>query len=369
MPQSEERNPEQITRKLSAKREVTLSHEAGQNPSPKVAVVVLGYNSRAFLDDCFSSILASSYANLEVFFVDNHSSDGSSLMVKKQFSKVTVLEMPNNLGFAGGNNAGISEALLGGAAYVMLLNPDTILATDAVERLVSEADYHTILQPLVLHYADHKTDEVNTAGSYVQYLGISYVGNYKAKAHDMQAKSIPAASGAACLIPRSVFETVGQLDELFFMYYEDTDLCWRARAAGFEVRLVPGALVWHKYQFSRNVQKMYYIERNRCLFVIKNYQLRTLWLIVPMFVVHEIVSCLFALKEGWFAAKLRAYRDGIRLLPAMMRARTIIKRTVKDRGLKQYLSPRLEFAEIHPPLIRVYNWILDTYWRLIRGLI
>ena len=105
-----------------------------------IAIVIVSYNSKIFLEDCLSSIFASTVDNLVVYLVDNNSSDGSVNFAKKNYPAVRVIESKENLGFAGGNNLGIREALKHKPEHIFLLNPDTIIAKDCLAKLLEKAD-------------------------------------------------------------------------------------------------------------------------------------------------------------------------------------------------------------------------------------
>ncbi len=334
---------------------------------PLVAIVIVGYNSRSFLEDCFSSIFSSDYANLKIIFVDNASTDGSAEFVQSHFPKVDVIASKENNGFAKGNNIGIKRAFEEKPKFIFLLNPDTVIDKDCLGKLVkqSASSDNTILQPLVLLYEKGKTDLINTTGNHLNYLGISYVSDYRKKSSEAKNGPIVSASGAAMWWPAEVLHKVGFFDESFFLYHEDLDLCWRARIAGYDVQLVPDAHIWHKYRFSSNKQKLWYVERNRLLFLLKDFEVKTLVLIAPMFLVNELLTCLFALKGGWLKSKLGSYGSVIKLLPAVAKERRAIKRRVSDHQLKKLLSSKINFAEVKVPLAKQYNFLLNGYWQLI----
>ena len=258
-----------------------------------ISIIIVGYNSLKYLDDCLSSLFESSYKNFEVIFVDNNSKDSSMSFIKKAFSTVEIIESKKNLGFAGGNNLGIKKALKNKSEYIFLLNPDTIIDKDCLEKLINKADDRTILQPLILlHENSKKTNLINTTGGYLNFLGFSYCSDYRLDKKMAKEKDIAIASGAAVFIPAEILRKIGLFDESFFMYHEDVDLFWRARLFGHNIKLLPNALVWHKYSFSKNNKKIFYVERNRLLFLYKNFELKYWILILPIFIFNEIIVVL-----------------------------------------------------------------------------
>jgi len=338
-------------------------------PQPKVGIIIVGYNSKQYLPECFDSIYASTFPHFTLFFVDNHSSDQSVEFVQNHYPKAMVIRNIANLGFAEANNRGIKQALSQGADYVFLLNPDTVLDKKCLELLIDQANPKTILQPLVLLHDGAKTDLVNTTGNHLNFLGISYVGDYRKNRSSITKTDIVSASGAAMLVPKEICQKIGLLEESFFMYVEDMDWCWRARIAGFQIVLAPHAYVWHKYRFLVNPKKFQWVERNRLLFLLRNFQGRTLLLITPAVLLNELLTILYAAKNGWLVSKLNSYRLVIGQLPQVMKARGRLRRVKTDRDLKYLISSDLGFEEIKIPLLGPYNHFLRFYWALIYPLI
>lgn len=170
------------------------------------------------------------------------------------------------------------------------------------------------------------------------------------------------------MVPANVFKKIGLFDESFFMYHEDVDLSYRARLMGYKIKLIANARIWHKYKFGRNANKLYLSERNRLVFILKNYNLIFILLIFPAALINELLLCIFALKEGWFLKKLKSYWEVVILLPHIMRSRRKIQstRTVHEGELKDYFIPRLDFNEINIPLAKIYNSIMSSYWKFIQ---
>ncbi len=332
-----------------------------------ISIIIVGFNSKKYLSKCFKSILSSDLKTFRIIFVDNNSSDGSVEYVKKYFPNVLVLESRTNLGFAAGNNLGIKKALHLKSDFVFILNPDTIIDKSCLKRLKMNAT-ENIVQPLILLIEDNKkTNLINTTGSYLNFLGISYCDDYRKHANNIVEKDITTASGAASFIPATVFKKVGFFDENLFMYHEDVDLFWRARLAGYNIRLVPEAKVWHDYKFSKGKNKFFFIERNRLIFIFKNFSLKYLLLISPMMIINELLMIAYSVMGGWFPQKIKSYFSFIRLIPQELKNRKKIKKIISspERQLKKFLMPSISFSEISNPFLSSYNRILKVYWSLI----
>jgi len=246
---------------------------------PWVAVVVLNWNGRSDTLECLRSVTNMSYRNCQTIVVDNGSTDGSTGAVRRAFPTVDLLINPENLGFAAGNNVGIRYALQRGVDYVFLLNNDTVVDAALLDALVdtAEADPRIgIVGPKIYYY-----DRQNTlwyAGAREQWLrripatvGLDEIdrGQYD------RIRETAFVYGTAMLIRRQVLEKIGTLDERFFAYHEDADLCMRTRQAGYRCVYDPEGVVWHKVSAATrstpHVQD-YLRARGRILFFSKHLQ-------------------------------------------------------------------------------------------------
>lgn len=191
---------------------------------PLVSVIVLNFNGRRFLEECFSSLERVDYPNFEVVMVDNKSSDHSVEYVREHFSSVRVIEAPENNGFSAGNNIGIKETY---GKYVFLLNNDTICTPDFLTNLVKVAESDQTIGIVGSWPLDHR------------------YRMYKDLVLRHQAVQVAAVGGAAMLIRRDVIDQIGLLDEKYFFYWEDTEFCWRANLRGYKVMTVYDSFVYH----------------------------------------------------------------------------------------------------------------------------
>jgi len=165
---------------------------------------------------------------------------------------------------------------------------------------------------------------------------------------------------------------VGLFDELFFLYHEDTDLSWRARMMGWGIELAEKAKCFHDYRFRHNKKAYYWTEKNRLMFLWRNFETKTLILIFPMFAVMELGMFLYALASGWFWQKVKSYFWFFRHWGEILKARNKIQgeRKIRDRELKKYLVAGIEFGGMENPLLKyVANPVLKLYWLLIKRFI
>jgi GT2 family glycosyltransferase len=226
---------------------------------PSIAVIVLTWNGRDLTLDCLASLERITTPNVRVIVVDNASSDGTVAAIAQHHGgRVTVIANTANLGYAGGNNAGIRRALEEGADFVLLLNNDTVVDPGFAGRMADAllADPGAGVAGPKIYYFD-PPDRIWFAGGEVslwrgtaRHIGIRETdhGQYDAP------RAVDYVSGCALLARREVFERVGLLDESYRAYFEDADFCLRAARAGFAVRYVPDARVWHRISASTGGQ-------------------------------------------------------------------------------------------------------------------
>lgn len=329
-------------------------------------IIIVAYNSRKYLDACLSSIFASSFHHFKVIIVDNNSTDGSAKYIKKNYPQAILVEQEENLGFAAGNNVGIKKAFELGCDFLLLLNPDTAIAKNCLEKLIAKADSKTVLQPLILLSENgRKTDLVNTSGNVLNFLGYSYCGGYQQNASKFNnIKDISLGSGAGSFIPAKIINKIGMFDEYFFTYHEDADLFWRIRTAGFNIRLIPDAKIWHDYSYSRNPDKMFYFERNRLIFLFKNFSPLYLTLVAPIFIINEMLVLFYSALTGRLILKVKADRDFLHWLRNQKKKnRSGIK--LRLGNLKRFIRSEIHFAEMDNPLFLPYNALLFLYWGII----
>lgn len=219
-----------------------------------LTVIILNYNTSNLLRDCLTSIYKQRQSNdLQIWVVDNASTDNSREMVKKNFPQVKLIESDKNLGFAGGNNLALKKVTSG---YALLLNSDTRVTKDAFENMISFAqsgDYGIVSCKLI---NTNRTNQANT-GDLPNPLSIFFwvsglddlplFGSLLPSFHKkwVSEGKVGWVSGTAMLLSKEVLDKVGLLDEALFMYAEDTDYCVRSKKAGFKIGWTPQAKIIH----------------------------------------------------------------------------------------------------------------------------
>jgi GT2 family glycosyltransferase len=216
---------------------------------PLVAVVILNFNR---LDDtlaCLASVAGQTAPSVQPIVLNYPSTSEMVDLIRRTSQAATVVALEENRGYAGNNNVGLREALDTGADWIFVLNEDTVLAAECIERLVDEAERDPavgIAGPMVYHH-DEPTVIQSAGGWLDRRWRAGHAGqNEDDRGQFDRPRDVPWVTGCALLVRREVVRQIGGLDERFFYYWEETEWCIRARRAGWRIRQVPSARVWHK---------------------------------------------------------------------------------------------------------------------------
>jgi GT2 family glycosyltransferase len=209
--------------------------------SPRVAILILSYNAEAWLARCLDSVAKTRFPAVQVYLLDNGSTDKGPLLVREQFPWVRVIEHGANLGFCEGNNRGIELALVEGATHVVLLNPDTWVEPDWLSLLVEVMERHGLGMAGAVQLA-YDTSEFNS-WTRMAVPDLLEELAYPEEARDWIA--VEWVEGSCLLVSREVLDKVGWLDPIYFAFYEEIDWCRRARAHGYSIGLVPASRIHH----------------------------------------------------------------------------------------------------------------------------
>ncbi len=326
----------------------------------RVDVVVVAYGDEPYLAACLTSVLASSGVDVRVALVDN-----GCRALPPQDPRVVVVRPGGNIGFAAGCNAGL--AALDGEV-VALVNSDAYVDPAALSLLVAGLSADVGMTTACVLLAD-APDTVNAAGNPLHFLGISWAGGYGDPRSDhLVGHDVASISGAAAVLRRELWESLGGFDPAFFLYCEDLDLSLRVWQRGLRVRYVPEALAWHHYAFDRNAAKRYYLERNRLLVLLTTYHRRTLLLLAPALLLMELALLAAALKDGQLTAKLRGYGWLLRNRAHVRSRRGVVQRQrlVGDSALVPLLHGRIETPVATGAGVALTNAVLSPYWRVVR---
>lgn len=245
-------------------------------PSAKITIVLLNWNGKKDTLECLESLQKVTYSNFQTIVVDNGSTDDSVPILRNTHPHIPILETGANLGFAGGNNVGIEWALRHHADWILLLNNDTTVDPNFLNAFMAaalEQPKAKILGAKILRYHQPKT--IDHLGGFWNSKKGEFIcpesGQTDHPYFNMQR--VDYVCGAALLMHRSVPETIGLLEAKFFLFWEESDYCFRALRAGLQVWTAPEAKIWHKVSSSftgGKPQMHYFWWRSRLLWIERN---------------------------------------------------------------------------------------------------
>lgn len=293
---------------------------------PTVAVVILNYNGQEWLEKMMPSVTKHRQKDQRIIVADNGSTDDSLAWLKAHFPRVEIIDLKENYGFAGGYNRALEQV---DASILVLLNSDVEVTENwlnPVLETLQKDETIGIAQPKIKawHQKTH-FEYAGAAGGWLDYLGYPFSKGRifntleEDKGQYTNNDSIFWASGAAFFIRKELFTALGGFDEHYFAHWEEIDLCWRAKRAGYRVVTVPKSEVYHVgggtlgYMSPR---KTYLNFRNNLFTLLKNERRRKLlWLIPSRLVLDGLAGGLFLVQGKWrhigaiIKAHFHFYRD------------------------------------------------------------
>jgi GT2 family glycosyltransferase len=261
---------------------------AGIKKNPSVAIVILNWNGKIFLQQFLPSVLASVYNNKRIIVADNASTDDSVEVLKKHFPQVEILQNQTNEGFAKGYNTALQ---LVKSDYYVLLNSDVEVTPGWIQPIIDLMEGDATIaacQPKLLSYTNKNNFEyAGASGGWIDCMGYPFARGRvfdicetdKGQYNDVQ----PCfwASGAALFVKASIYHELGGLDEYFFAHQEEIDFCWRLQLAGYKVYVQPASVVYHVgggTLSKGNSKKTFLNFRNNLIMLAKNFSVaEALW--------------------------------------------------------------------------------------------
>jgi GT2 family glycosyltransferase len=306
---------------------------------PLFSVIILNWNGRHLMEECLDTVHSQTFREFETIVVDNGSTDGSVAWLKERWgAAVSTVPLPSNLGFAGGNNAGIRIAR---GKYVVLLNNDTAVDPGWLAALAEAVRRHSdagMFTPKILNY--YRRNEIDNTGLIIYPDGLAR-GRHRLERDDGRFDAEGEAlvpSGCAGVYSEKMLDEVGLLDDAFFAYGEDVDLGLRARWAGWTCYYVPTAVVYHKYSATTGAyspRKAFLVERNRFRILMKNFSWRDI-LVSPGWTAYRYGMHLKGAvtgqgASGRFAGSFPVWRLFLATLSAEAAGLAGLPRLLKDR--------------------------------------
>jgi GT2 family glycosyltransferase len=299
--------------------------------SKKLAIILVNWNSYELTNDTLQSLYQTSFQDYDIICVDNASTDESLNQLRTNHNNVIILTCDQNTGFTGGNNKGMQYAIQQGYVYTLLLNNDVAVESDFLEPLVGALDANKnmgAVQPLIYFHHD-RTLIWNAGSSFNQWLGITKTIGYNKK--DAQhtyrnqnqgcVSKIDWITGCAFMVKTEVLKKVGLLYDPFFIYYEDVDLSFRIKNAGYDLGYAPASVIYHIAGMSHKSTKktaegyvspkVHYLNARNHIWLLKKY---TSALHAPTVILYQSlyylsVTAYFILRGRW--QKIKALYKGI----------------------------------------------------------
>src|SRR5258708_284544 len=313
----------------------------------KVSIIIVNFNGGKVFRECLVSLKKISYSNYEIIIVDNSSTDGTE--------KLATIRNKKNLGFVDGNNQGIKNAK---GKYILLLNNDTKVSKNFLNVLVDKMESDPeigVLQPKI--FMMDNPGFLDNAGSFITKIGfLRHWGFQKKDSSNFDTeREIFSAKGACMLIRKDLIDQIGLFDHDFFMYFEESDFCWRVWLCGYKVLFYPQTFIYHKIGFTikrQNVSELnFHYYKNRIASLIKNLNnWNVLWM-VPLHLFLSLGISLIFFIRGSITNPLiilRAIWWNIAHLGDTLKKREVIqnKRVVSDKYIFDRVGRRVDVVKL-----------------------
>ena len=270
----------------------------------KVGIILVNYNGAKDTVECLNSLYTVNYKNKKIYVVDNNSSE-DDLEYLESFidcSYVKLIKLEENLGFSGGNNIGIKEALADGCKVIGLLNNDTTVEDDFLNQLVIKLFSDKRIGAVVPQIRDYYNESMVTyGGGEINYLKgsvfIEGINRYEDSINNTE-RFVTFGHGCCLFLKKEVILKIGLLPEEYFLYFEDADYSIQIVKSGYRIMYCPKSIIYHKESASTKKGSdnfQYYFTRNRFYFIKKNFKLLSKLTAYPISVLYLIKKML--LKE------------------------------------------------------------------------
>ncbi len=298
-----------------------------------VSIIIVTYNSENIIMSCLLSLLNQTYKDFEIIIVDNASTDLTCNQVTSfENSNIKLIRSSVNEGFTGGNIKGLNY-VTDESKYIALLNPDTEAVPTWLGALLYALDKHNDVGICASKLIAHDTNLIDSAGDGCTTTCKGYKRG-EGLPDNMYNKSeyVFGACGGAMLMRRKVIESIGFLDNDFFLIHEDTDFCFRAMLHGWKTLFVPEAIVYHKVRSSigkMSDMAVYYSIRNSQYVWFKNMPTRLMFKYLPQKIIQDI-ACFyyFVVKHHKHKPYFQATFDFIQAIPRLLKIRRHIQNNI-----------------------------------------
>ena len=262
------------------------------NQKSDIAIIVLNWNNKEDTINCLQSLEKQEDVNINIIVVDNGSIDNPVPIIKDQFHDIDIIETGSNLGYAGGNNVGIRDALEQGVEFITVLNNDTVLDPNCIRELEADLKSHPEAAAAApKSYFYDKPEIIYFAGGEIDPLGsLSHIGYGDQDGPVVNSsRETEWLSGCAIMFTRKALREVGLFDKDYFLLFEDADWSLRAKKKNYRLRIVPSAILLHKVSQSFgdtwSPSYFYYYTRNYFLWIERNFPIHQR----PRFFHHAVI--------------------------------------------------------------------------------
>ncbi|MEJ7778850.1 MAG: glycosyltransferase family 2 protein [Daejeonella sp.] len=273
---------------------------------PLVSIISINYDQPEVTCQMLASLRNLSYKNIEIIVVDNASPKHDPQIIKDKYPEIRLIKSKKNLGFAGGNNLAIREAA---GKYLFFLNNDTEVTPDCIGPLVDLFENNSsagVASPKIIFYGSDNMIQYAGSTEINPWTGRNTgIGSMETDIGQFDGSSeTDLAHGAAMMVPKTVIDKVGLMPEIYFLYYEELDWCEMIKRQGYSCHYIGESSIYHKESISvgkSSLLKTYYINRNRLLFIRRNFFGVQKWSSYFVFLVLAIPkrSAAHALKGEW----------------------------------------------------------------------
>jgi GT2 family glycosyltransferase len=297
-----------------------------------LSVIILTWNGKPYLKDCLDSLAVQSFRDFESILVDNGSNDASAEYVQEKYPWVKIVSLPENVGFAEGNNQGFAVA---SGEFIVTLNNDTKLEPSFLAAMIAAAEADPTIGMVAAKMLNfYEKGRIDSVGVRIAPNGMGQnigVGEQDCGQYDIASDVFGPCAGAA-LYRRAMLEEVGFFDPAFFAYYEDLDLAWRGRLAGWRAATAPEAVVYHVHSATSGKMSpftVYQVQRNKWYVLLKNWPASLLLKRSPLIVIFDLAALLLAVLRGRGRAAFKARLDVLKALPKLLHERNSVQRLRK----------------------------------------
>lgn len=270
----------------------------------KVGIILVNYNGAKDTIECLNSLKNIYYSNKCIYIVDNNSNEKDVKFLENNinYSDVKIIKLKENIGFSGGNNIGIKEALADNCEVIGLLNNDTTVEVDFLNQLVEKLFSDERIGAVVPQIRDYYNKSIVTyGGGEINYLKgsvfIEGINRYEDSINNAE-RCVTFGHGCCLFMKSKVISKVGLLPEEYFLYFEDADYSIQLTNSGYKILYCPESIIYHKESVSTKKGSdnfQYYFTRNRFYFIKKNFKLLSKLTAYPISVLYLIKKML--LKE------------------------------------------------------------------------